>query len=559
MKKIFLITIAILTLLLTVSCVCADENATDVVGDCNGEDDLSESVGEIADDAVGESAAEEMVLESADNEVIGESAGDDVVGVSADASLKSQSSQKAPVASSKSSQKIAVAPAKGTSKITPLKYTSYAGFKTKINVQLTVNGRHVAGKQIKVSISGKRFTLTTDKNGVASFNVVLSKGSHTLYSAYSGDSTAKSFKGQSKINTKPSIGTYFRVADKDISYREGSKCVFGVKFCDAYGKGLAKQQVRLKVNGRLYKVYTNSLGYAKIYVSLKKGTHKVYFSFWGKAPYRPSTGSTVIKVKPAMGKGNGYWVWTDNMFKLNFKSLKAKGTKQLFLHIHSISVYGKSAVQSWINRANSYGMKVHLWMQICYGDGGWVSPVRDDGSFKYGFIHNKVREAVSYAKMKGVAGVHLDYVRYGGTAHKHINAIESINYIVKKTCQEIRKVRPNCIVSVAVMPEPSMMHYYYGQDIPTISKYVDAIIPMVYRGNYGQSRAWVTSVTNTFVKQSNGAQIWTGLQGYVSDSNAAALSHSTMIKDAKAAKSGGATGSIIFRYGYSPNLNFNWV
>ena len=109
------------------------------------------------------------------------------------------------------------------------------------------------------------------------------------------------------------------------------------------------------------------------------------------------------------------------------------------------------------------------------------------------------------------------------------------------------------------MPEPSMMHYYYGQDVPTMSKYMDVLIPMVYKGNYHQTTKWITSVTKTFVKQSNGAQLWTGLQSYHSDDNAKKLSQKSLLKDAKAAKEGGAKGIILFRIGISCNFNFKKV
>jgi len=115
------------------------------------------------------------------------------------------------------------------------------------------------------------------------------------------------------------------------------------------------------------------------------------------------------------------------------------------------------------------------------------------------------------------------------------------------------------MVSLALMPEPSMMHYYYGQDVPTLSKYCDCLLPMVYKGSYGQPRSWIKSVTKTFVGQSNGAQIWTGLQTYHSENNIAKLSHATLLKDAKMAKAGGAMGIILFRIGISCNFNFKKV
>ena len=74
-----------------------------------------------------------------------------------------------------------------------------------------------------------------------------------------------------------------------------------------------------------------------------------------------------------------------------------------------------------------------------------------------------------------------------------------------------------------------------------------------------KDRPWITSVTKAFVKQSNGAQVWTGLQAYKSDSNPKKLSHSTLLKDAKAAMEGGAKGVVLFRIGVSRYLNFKKV
>ena len=150
-------------------------------------------------------------------------------------------------------------------------------------------------------------------------------------------------------------------------------------------------------------------------------------------------------------------------------------------------------------------------------------------------------------------------MRYGGTAHKHINAVESINYIVKKISYAVHKIKPNAIVSVAIMPEPKMMHYYYGQDVPVLSRYVDALLPMVYKGSYGKTTSWIKSVTKTFAKQSNGAQIWTGLQTYKSEEDTTVLSYNALMKDARSAMAGGASGVVLFRIGITHYLNFNAV
>ena len=66
-------------------------------------------------------------------------------------------------------------------------------------------------------------------------------------------------------------------------------------------------------------------------------------------------------------------------------------------------------------------------------------------------------------------------------------------------------------------------------------------------------------MTSAFVKQSNGSQIWAGLQAYHSDSNPKKLPYSELRKDAKAAMEAGAKGVVLFRYGLTYHLNFKKV
>lgn len=448
---------------------------------------------------------------------------------------------------------------KQNSTISANKTVGYKSFSTKFDVALKSENKPLSSKPVNITINGITYKKTTNANGLASVSVKLNTGTYTVKIAYGGDNTTKATSKSAKIVIKDPVKTSIKVADKDINYRQGSKCVVIVRLLDANSKPVAKQTVTFKVNGKKYVAKTNSKGYARIFVSLKKGSYKIKYAFAKNAPYLSSSGSHKIKVKPAMGKGNGYWVWSAHMKKVNLKKLQSRGTKQIFLHVHAISVYGKSTVVSWIKQAHKYGMKVHLWMQVFYSNGEWVRPVNKDGSFKYKYMNSKIAEAKKYAKIKGVNGVHLDYVRFGGTAHLYDTSTKAVNYFVKKVAVGIHKINPNMIVSAAVMPEPGMMDYYYGQDIPTMSKYVDVLLPMVYKGNYGKNTAWIKSVTKAFVGQSNGAQVWTGLQAYKSDSNPTKLTSSELIKDARAAKSGGASGVILFRYGITNLLKFTKV
>ena len=448
---------------------------------------------------------------------------------------------------------------KENSSISANKTSGYASFSTKVTVGLKANNTPLASKPINITINKVTYKRTTDSKGLASVNVKLNAGTYDVKVVYGGDDNTTASTKTAKLIISNPKKTTIKVADKDINYRQGSKAVFIVRLLDENSKAVKNQVVSFTVHGKTYTAKTNSKGYAQIHIGLKKGTYTVKFSFSKKAPYLSSSGSYKIKVKAPLGKGNGYWVWGSHMKSLSLKSLSSKGTKQIFLHVQAIKIYGKSSVQSWIAKAHKYKMKVHLWMQVFYSGGKWVRPVNKDGSYNYKYMNSKISEAKSYAKIKGVDGIHFDYVRFGGTAHLYKNSASAVSYFVKKSTVAVHKIKPNLIVSVAIMPEPSSMKYYYGQDIPTISKYVDVLLPMVYKGNYGKNTAWIKSVTKTFVSQSKGAQVWTGLQAYKSDSNVKKLSSSELLKDARAAKSGGAKGVILFRYGVSTLLNFKKV
>lgn len=449
---------------------------------------------------------------------------------------------------------------KANSTITASDVKGYESFTTTISIKLTANNTALSSKPIQIELNGITYNKTTDANGEVKLNVKLNKGTYYAEITYLGDDLTSEASETCKVTIASPIKTKLRIGDKYINYRQGSKCLFYVKLLDAKNNTLKNQKVTFKVAGKTYTVITNSLGNAKIYLNLKKGTYKVKYYFYKKdAPYLASNGSFKIKVKPKMTKGNGYWLWSNHMKKVNLKSLAKRGTKHIFLHVHAISIYGKSGVASFIKKAHKHGIKVHLWMQVCYRGGKWVRPIDKNNKIKYSFLNKRIREAKSYAKIKGVDGIHFDYVRFGGTAHLYKDPNRAVNYFMKKASTEVRKVKPNCIVSAAIMPEPSAMTSSFGQDVSTMSKYADVLTPMEYKGNYNKKRAWLTSVTKKFVSQSNGAQIWVGLQSYHSDKNAKKLSHTALLKDAKAAMKGGAKGVLLFRIGISCNLNFKKV
>jgi hypothetical protein len=161
-------------------------------------------------------------------------------------------------------------------------------------------------------------------------------------------------------------------------------------------------------------------------------------------------------------------------------------------------------------------------------------------------VINAIKDIVTKYK---VAGINLDYCRYPGTAYKHTGATDTITNFVKQVHDAVKAINSNVTVSADLMPEGSVNAYYYGQDYAALAKYLDFMVPMVYKGNYNKNTAWIGSTTAYIVSQANGTPVVTGLQTYKSDSDTTPLPSSQLDNDVNAAMSNGSSGYMLFRYG----------
>ena len=444
-----------------------------------------------------------------------------------------------------------------TSKIKASAYTAYVGVKNTFTVTLTVDSLPLANRNVIFKINNKKTTVKTNSKGQASLNIDLKKGTYYLYYSYAGENNIKKVSGKVKVTVIKGMPTKLIKANSVI-YRHKTSSPFKVKLLDTRGNALTNKKVTLTINKKKYTKTTDKNGIVSLNIKLSKGTYKLKVTFAKTSVYNKVSKTYTVKVKPKQARNNGLWLLSTDMAKVNFKTLEKYGTKHIFLNAKAIERYGKTYVEDFIANASAHSIKIHLWMQVFYNNGKWQNPVKN-GKINYDLINSKIKLAKTYAKVKGVSGVHFDYLRYPGNAYKYSNGVKAINYFTKQASSAVHKINSKIIVSAAVMPEPSSMKYYYGQDIPTISKYLDVIIPMVYKGNYNAGTKWIKSVTQSFVKKSNGAKIWTGLQTYKSDSDVTPISASSLMNDADAAALGGAYGVILFRFGLINYINFNNV
>ena len=120
----------------------------------------------------------------------------------------------------------------------------------------------------------------------------------------------------------------------------------------------------------------------------------------------------------------------------------------------------------------------------------------------------------------------------------------------------IHSINPKCIVSASLMPETTKGEFLYGQNYEVFSKYMDVVLPMIFKGNNKQRTAWIQKITDWFVQNSKGASVWAGIQSYRSDNDYTLLSESALTIDVKSVLIEKPDGIILYRYGVSELLDF---
>ena len=426
----------------------------------------------------------------------------------------------------------------------------------KFKVTLSVGDIGLPDRKVIININGVNYTRTTDDEGIAEITINLNVGNYTAKYYYLGENRIKASQGEAVITVKERIPTSL-TWQSSSSFISDSDIILKTLLVDKDNNPLANKDIVFTINAKTYLTTTDSKGIANVTTKLSSGSYLISYKFDGDQDYISSEGSHQISVsKSQTGRGFGYWSFGGDMYNIDLSEFSRLGTTDILLNFYAFTAHGESEVLSWISKANSYGINVHIWMQVFYSGGSWVNPV-SGGSPNQAYFNEVIEEAKYYAGLPGVAGVHFDYLRYPGNAYQTTGGTAAITEFVKQATTACREVNPNIIMSAAVMPETSSDIYYYGQDIPAITKYLDVIVPMQYKGNYNSGTSWLASTTKWFVQNSNGAEVWSGLQSYVSDSNTAKLTYTELFNDAQTVVDSGADGVIMFRFGLSVFLNFN--
>ena len=142
----------------------------------------------------------------------------------------------------------------------------YKGSKKYSATFYDVYGNLLKNTLVKITVNSKTYSKKTNDAGSVSLDVNLKPGTYKVISEnpVTGHKLTTTFKILSTITAS------------DVKNVVGDSKKFTAKFLKSNGKVLAGKYVKIKLNGKTYKVKTNSKGQAKLSLNkLKKGTYKV--------------------------------------------------------------------------------------------------------------------------------------------------------------------------------------------------------------------------------------------------------------------------------------------
>lgn len=307
-------------------------------------------------------------------------------------------------------------------------------------------------------------------------------------------------------------------------------------------------------------------GFRASYQRIPDGTGE-----WRSLTY-PSRGKANKLFDISKTKSNAIWVWGSHMASwlendaAVLKEMKAKGYDHVMLNSSAFEYAKKNICLKFIQVCEDNDIVVHAWVQCFYNSGAWINPIDvANKCYKEDIYKAIVAKSKSYIDDFGVKGLHLDYIRFGGTASKHfVSSTVNGTEAVTRMCRMIKELLEyygdeNLVSSAAMMPEMNSTDYY-GQSPDQMGKYIDIFMPMIYRYNYHYSDDMCRKVANWFVDHGSGAQCWAGIQTYEGDDKVVPLSTESIRKDCELFAATKATGIVLFRYGLGifPDVNDLW-
>ena len=159
------------------------------------------------------------------------------------------------------------------------------------------NGKAIANQKITIKVNGKTYNKKTNNKGQVTLKLKFTKEkSYKVNINFAGNNQYKASKKTCTIKVKYSSKTAKLTVPKVTIPPKTSK-TYTVTLKNADGKGIAKQKLTVKVNGKTYNKKTNNKGQVSIKVKFSKlKTYKVKAVYKGSKIYKKTSATGSIKV-----------------------------------------------------------------------------------------------------------------------------------------------------------------------------------------------------------------------------------------------------------------------
>jgi parallel beta-helix repeat protein len=159
-------------------------------------------------------------------------------------------------------------------------------------------GKAIANQKVTFKVNGKTYTKKTNSKGVAKLKLKFSKNKKTykISIKFKGNDQYKAVSKTNKITVKYSSKTA-KLSTPTVTITPKTSKTYTVSLKDSNGKGISKQKVTVKINGKKYTKKTNSKGQINIKVKFSAlKTYKVSATYKGSKVYKKASSSGKIKV-----------------------------------------------------------------------------------------------------------------------------------------------------------------------------------------------------------------------------------------------------------------------
>lgn len=186
------------------------------------------------------------------------------------------------------------------------KYTYNSAYKFTL---LDKDGNLLSNKECAITVGGKTYSALSDKNGVVSYNLILSPGNYDVCvkNLITGEVKTQKITVVKRITNNNALTMYY-----------GAGSSYKVRVFDDNGNVAKKVKVTFKVSGKTYYRYSDSNGYVSLKIGLNPGIYTI------TAEYKGVKVSNKITVKPTLITKN-IKVKKGKTIKFTAKLLNSKG------------------------------------------------------------------------------------------------------------------------------------------------------------------------------------------------------------------------------------------